>query len=102
MRSPEVIDFAVTRVFHAPWTTVEAGTSLESRVNGLASALAALGNLADDLDLRVTGLVTALAALAVAVAQLAALSGDPTVLDRLLVDSSGDVISDAIGNVLWI
>jgi len=81
MRSPEVIDFAVTRVFHAPWTTVEAGTSLESRVNGLASALAAL---------------------AVAVAQLAALSGDPTVLDRLLVDSSGDVISDAIGNVLWI
>jgi hypothetical protein len=75
--SPPLIDFAVTRVFHPPWQTPPAVLLLTARVEMLEAALTALA------------------------AVVAGLSADPSVLDRLLVDASGDVVSDASGDVLW-
>jgi hypothetical protein len=93
MRSPDLIDFAVTRVFHAPWQTPGPVTQLIVQVEALEVSSAGWAS-ASALD----AVSSTLAALSDVVT--AALT-DYTVLDRLLVDSSGDVVSDSAGDVLW-
>jgi len=91
--SPPLIDFAVTRVFHPPWQTPPAVLLLTARVEMLEAGVGVWATAS-----ALTSLSAALAALA---AVVAGLSADPAVLDRLLVDASGDVVSDASGDVVW-